>query len=265
MRPRHIAAGLIAPLLLLAAACGDPDKDTAAEPDTTMAVESSSAEAQPEAAAAHDQAPAKQEKTAKPKPTKAVEPKPATRKSEGRTYLVTRIVDGDTLELGNGETVRVVGIDTPERGQCGYDRAGEHLAGLVLFKQVRLVVSDEDRDHYGRLLRYVDVKKDGRTVDAGLNQIRSGFAIARYDSRDGYGYHPREPEYIRSDKAVKQFTCAAPAPVQSGGGGGCHPGYTPCLPITADLDCADVDGPITVLGDDPYGFDADGDGTGCDS
>lgn len=41
-------------------------------------------------------------------------------------------------------------------------------------------------------LRYIDVGD----IDAGLNQIRSGFAIARDDSRDGYGYHPREGLYI---------------------------------------------------------------------
>src|SRR5690349_14067023 len=42
------------------------------------------------------------------------------------TYVVTRVVDGDTVELGTGQTVRLVGIDTPERGQCGYDQATRH-------------------------------------------------------------------------------------------------------------------------------------------
>ena len=74
-----------------------------------------------------------------------------------RTRLVSRVVDGDTLELGNGETVRLVGIDTPEVGACGFEQAAAHLGRLVLGKQVRLGVSDEDRDGYGRLLRYVDV------------------------------------------------------------------------------------------------------------
>jgi hypothetical protein len=35
-------------------------------------------------------------------------------------------------------------------------------------------------------------------------------------------------------------------------------------PYPPDVDCADVDGPITVTGSDPHGLDADGDGTACE-
>jgi endonuclease YncB( thermonuclease family) len=180
------------------------------------------------------------------------------------TYLVTRIVDGDTLELGNGETVRLVGIDTPEIGECGYDEASVALSRLVAGKQVRLGRSDEDRDRYGRLLRYVDVG----STDAGLRQIQGGLAIARYDSRDGYGFHPREPRYVAADKASSGSGCrkpvAAPQPL-AGGGGACAPGYSPCVPpYPPDVDCADVDGPIQVSGSDPHGLDADGDRVACE-
>jgi hypothetical protein len=50
--------------------------------------------------------------------------------------------------------------------------------------------------------------------------------------------------------------------------GSCEPGYSPCLPVTADLDCSDLSTaqtPVRVNGSDPYGLDADGDGYGCDS
>ncbi len=50
-------------------------------------------------------------------------------------------------------------------------------------------------------------------------------------------------------------------------GGGCEPGYSPCLPVTGDLNCADIPSekkPVRVTGSDPYGLDRDGDGTGCD-
>jgi endonuclease YncB( thermonuclease family) len=194
-------------------------------------------------------------------PAPQPEPAPAPRP---HTYLVTRVVDGDTLELGNGETVRLVGIDTPEVGQCGYDRASVALGRLVTGQQVRLTVSDENRDRYGRLLRYVDVGG----VDAGLRQIRSGLAIARYDSRDGYGFHPREPRYIAADNATRNLSCPKPAPAPQplvGGGGACAPGYSPCVPpYPPDADCADVNGPITVTGSDPHGLDADHDGVACE-
>jgi endonuclease YncB( thermonuclease family) len=119
------------------------------------------------------------------------------------TRLVTEVIDGDTLDVAGGERVRLVGIDTPERGECGYARASRALERQVLGRRVRLARSDEDRDRYGRLLRYVDV--DG--VDAGLTLIRRGLAVARYDSRDGYGYHPRERRYIRADAASPEVRC----------------------------------------------------------
>jgi len=51
-----------------------------------------------------------------------------------------------------------------------------------------------------------------------------------------------------------------------GSGGGCEPGYSPCLPATGDLNCSDIAAdkkPVRVTGSDPYGLDRDGDGTGC--
>jgi hypothetical protein len=48
---------------------------------------------------------------------------------------------------------------------------------------------------------------------------------------------------------------------------GCQPGYSPCLPRTADLNCADVPAskrPVRVTGSDPYRLDGDGDGIACE-
>jgi len=203
-------------------------------------------------------------------PTEDPTPEPAKRTrrprpQEPRTYLVTRIVDGDTLELGNGEIVRLVGIDTPEVGDCGFERAADNLAALVLGKAVVLGASDEDRDAYGRLLRYIDIGDQ----DAGLRLIKNGLAIARYDSRDGYGFHPRERVYVANDKGAKQFTCAPKpqpfVPQQPPAGGNCASGYDPCVPpYPPDVDCADVNGPIYVSGSDPHGLDADNDGVACE-
>ncbi len=203
---------------------------------------------------------------AKPSTTPKPTPRPTQKPTPRSTFLVTRVIDGDTLELGNGQTVRLVGIDTPEVGECGYQAASDALSGLVLGKRVRLTISDEDKDQYGRLLRYVDFA----TTDAGLRLIKRGLAVARYDSRDGYGYHPRQPRYIDADAASKDVTCAKPAPLVGGGGGAgggkCAPGYDPCIPpYPPDLDCGDLDGPIAVTGDDPHGLDADGDGWACES
>jgi len=202
-------------------------------------------------------------KTSKPTP----QPKPAAQQRKvQRSYLVSHVVDGDTIDLANGSVIRLVGIDTPERGQCGYAAATSHMEQMVGGKRVTLSLSDEDHDRYGRLLRYVNIGK----MDAGLRQIKAGLAIARYDSRDGYGFHPREPLYIAADKRTPSKTVCASKPKHrpariSGGAPSCEPGYSPCLPIADDLNCADVNGPIAVTGSDPYGLDRDGDGIACET
>ncbi len=83
-------------------------------------------------------------------------------------YTVTRVVDGDTLEVQLGTTtekVRLLGIDTPELRdkrevvRCFADVAKQKTTELVSGKQVRLEADDtqDDRDRYRRLLRYVYV------------------------------------------------------------------------------------------------------------
>ena len=57
----------------------------------------------------------------------------------------------------------------------------------------------QDKDKYDRLLRYVEVpfdsSDDDLATDVGYSLLRSELAVARYDSRDGYQWHPREHLY----------------------------------------------------------------------
>lgn len=110
--------------------------------------------------------------------------------------LVDYVVDGDTIRLGSGTYVRLIGIDTPEVGECGYEAAKAALDQMV-GPNVELPnpLSVDDKDRYGRLLRYVRV--GGR--DTGLVLIRRGLATARYDSLDGYDWHPRQDRYRAAD------------------------------------------------------------------
>jgi endonuclease YncB( thermonuclease family) len=113
---------------------------------------------------------------------------------------VEHVVDGDTLVIGSGEHVRLIGIDTPERDTCGYREASEALRTLVAGRRITLVNprSVQDEDGYGRLLRYVD--RAGK--DVGYDLLRTGLAVARYDSRDGKDHHPREERYRAADQRV---------------------------------------------------------------
>lgn len=78
-------------------------------------------------------------------------------------FMVSRVIDGDTIELQNGEKVRYIGIDTPETldprkpVQCFGKESSAKNKELVEGKEVRLVKDVSERDKYGRLLRYVYV------------------------------------------------------------------------------------------------------------
>ncbi len=100
--------------------------------------------------------------------------------SPERDGQVTRIIDGDTLVVRVGaseETVRVLGIDTPEASppECGNRAATRALTLLAAGRQVRLIGdrSQARRDRYDRLLAYVET---GDGVDVGEEVVRQGWA-----------------------------------------------------------------------------------------
>lgn len=91
---------------------------------------------------------------------------------------VVEVVDGDTIHVevaGQQESVRLIGINAPERGECLSGEATDLLQDLVAGRDVELVVDRTDRDQYGRLLRHVEVEG----VDVGAELVRSGLALAR--------------------------------------------------------------------------------------
>jgi micrococcal nuclease len=99
----------------------------------------------------------------------------------GALALVTRVVDGDTVEVqlgGREEDVRYIGVDTPESvapGQpveCYGNDASEFNRSLVEGERVRLEYGAERRDVYGRLLAYVYLRGD--LVNAEL--LQRGYA-----------------------------------------------------------------------------------------
>lgn len=73
---------------------------------------------------------------------------------------VTRIIDGDTFELSSGEIIRLLCINTPEKNNNGYEEAKIFLSNLILGKQVILEKGNQDKDKYGRLLRFAYLKPE---------------------------------------------------------------------------------------------------------
>lgn len=96
-------------------------------------------------------------------PTVTTQPSPATAAQPATVegVLVKRVIDGDTIELETGQTVRYIGIDTPETVHpsqpvgCFGKEASAKNTELVVGKRVRLEKDVSETDRYDRLLRYV--------------------------------------------------------------------------------------------------------------
>ena len=77
------------------------------------------------------------------------------------SFLVQRVVDGDTLLLANRARVRLIGVDTPEIGNADREpepyalEASEFTRQMVEGRHVRLTFDRERKDTYGRILAYM--------------------------------------------------------------------------------------------------------------
>ncbi|RZN33708.1 MAG: hypothetical protein EFT35_10260 [Methanophagales archaeon ANME-1-THS] len=95
-----------------------------------------------------------------------------TRALENVSTVISSVVDGDTVILQNGEQVRLLGINSPEQGHPYYEEARTRLKELIEGKTVRLERDVEDKDQYGRLLRYIYC--DDTMVN--VEMVRGGYA-----------------------------------------------------------------------------------------
>lgn len=67
----------------------------------------------------------------------------------------TNIIDGDTFIIKNGMTVRLLGIDAPNRGKDGAEQAKEYLENLIKNKSLSFEYDTYQDDKFGRILAYV--------------------------------------------------------------------------------------------------------------
>ncbi len=102
----------------------------------------------------------------------------------GVYYKVSKISDGDTLHViieGNDETIRLIGINTPETVdprrtvECFGKEASDRMKEIAKGKIVRLEYDDSQslRDTYGRLLAYVYLE-DGQMINRKM--VAEGYA-----------------------------------------------------------------------------------------
>ena len=119
---------------------------------------------------------------------------------------VVRVIDGDTIEIENGEHVRYLGIDTPESdvnpnlssAEFYGPEATEFNRQLVEGTIVYLEPDQTDRDHFGRLLRWIFLE-DGTLVEAEM--VRLGYAFVNIvPPDDRYADLLRDLEFVAREK-----------------------------------------------------------------
>jgi endonuclease YncB( thermonuclease family) len=101
------------------------------------------------------------------------------------SVVVQRVVDGDTLRLADGRSVRMIGLNTPELGKKGRSdepfavAARKRLEALVAASdgRVGLLPGKESKDHYGRTLAHV-YSVDGANLEAQMLAEGLGFQVA---------------------------------------------------------------------------------------
>ena len=223
----------------------------------------------------------------KPRPS----PAPPEEQHQVVRYLVTNVVDGDTVTVAKagGTTIRIIGIDTPETVhptepvECGGPRASSLATSLLTGQRVRLVFdpSQGRTDAYGRTLAYLEAPGLG---DFGLAMVKRG-AAAEYTYDTPYA---RQARYTAAEASAQSSdrglwgTCGGvdepletpepspsetptPEPTEteppSGGGGNTDPRFTYCY------EANDAGYGPYVEGQDPeYAWydDADDDGIVCE-
>lgn len=186
---------------------------------------------------------------------------------------VSKVIDGDTVVLESGETVRYIGIDSPERSNCYSDEATEGNRALVEGKEVRLEKDVSEKDKYGRLLRFLYIA-EGADQDVFVNDylVRQGFAMAyRYPPDVAFSDQFEQAEQEARDNNRGLWNSCTSASSSESDKPGLSTYSKPSLG-EGDKDCkdftthAEAQAFFEAAGaGDPHRLDSDGDGQACET
>jgi len=118
------------------------------------------------------------------------------------TTVVARVIDGDTVEIDNGEIVRVIGIDTPETKhpskpiECYGPEASAYAERTLLGRHVRLEGNQTDR--YGRRLAHLWLVEPSGETSYGLEALKTGHAVRYRDA-----WHQYESLFIDAEAQAR--------------------------------------------------------------
>lgn len=125
---------------------------------------------------------------------------------------VERVVDGDTIEVNiDGEKfkVRLIGVDTPETKHPRkpvepYGKeASEYTKKKLDGKKVYLEKDVSDTDRYGRLLRYVWLKKPDTDKKLTEEMLKDNFNLTLV--KEGYGKSSTFPPDVKYAEIIKEY------------------------------------------------------------
>ncbi len=144
---------------------------------------------------------------------------------------VTKVIDGDTIEVniqGTSAKVRLLDINTPEKNQPSYEEAKAFLKNKIEGKEVLLEKGKENKDKYGRLLRYVFLG------DEFMNELllKEGFAnfYSYQNSRYSKKLKEAEQQARREEREIWEKSihpcslCLVLSGIETGGEDDCQPG-----------------------------------------
>ena len=91
--------------------------------------------------------------------------------SDDEFVKIDRVIDGDTVEV-NGISIRLLGINTPEKKEKYYQEAKDFLSEEILNKTARIEYGKDKTDRYNRTLGYLFLESE----NVNLKQVENGFA-----------------------------------------------------------------------------------------
>src|SRR3990167_6764563 len=93
---------------------------------------------------------------------------------------VKRVIDGDTIEVANGQIVRLVGVNSPNNGEPFEEESTEYSKKLIEGKKVKLEYDSYKSDRFGRILAYILVNDKNLSIEL----VKKGLAkVTIYEKR----------------------------------------------------------------------------------
>jgi len=188
-----------------------------------------------------------------PTPTPEAAPELAAKK-----FKVSSVIDGDTIKVsidGKIESIRLIGIDTPELGDsrstvaCFAEKAAARAREILLNQEFELEndPSQGDRDKYQRLLRYIIL---GDRTNFSQKMIAEGYANEYTYQSNTYRY---QADFKAAEKAAKEKGLGLWSP------NSCDskslettPKSVPSAPISTKKDGCEIKGNISSKGEKIY-------------